>query len=186
MKTFLSLVALTVLVSAFAFAQVGGGASAVALGIFTVGTALEISPSDGDFGDLAPGTTYQIAADGSLTPPDAGGNTEAVPVLWEIAGQPGASVLITFSLPPFFEGGGAGGGGARVPYSAGVQSGGWSDAAFAVGDPYNPIDPRVPNTIFLIAGGAAVQVGGVIAVPNGTPDDDYEAQFILTAAYTGL
>lgn len=186
MKTFLSLVAMTVLVSAFALAQVGGGASAAALGAFTVGTELAISPSDGDFGDLAPGTTYTITADGSITPADAGGNTEVTPVLWELEGQPGASVLITFALPAYFEGDGLGGGGVRVPYSVGVQSAGWSDASFAVADPYNPIDPRVSNTIFLIAGGAAVQLGGVIAVPNGTPATDYEAQFVLTAAYTGL
>lgn len=162
------------------------GVSAVAVGSFSVGAQLFISPSDGDFGDLSPGVTYAITADGSITPPDAAGNTEVTPVIWEIEGQPGANVLISFALPPYFEGDGIGGGGARVPYAAGIQSGGWSDATFTVAEPYNPIDPRVPNTIFLVAGGAAVQLGGMIAVPSGVPETDYETQVVLTAAYTGL
>ena len=186
MKSFLSLVALTVLVSAFAVAQVGGGATAQAIGLFTVGTAIEIAGNDGDYGDLVPGTTYTVEADGAMTPADAGGLVEVTPVNFEITGQPGGNVLVTIGLPPYFEGGGIGGGGVRIPYSVGVQSGGWSDAAFALGDPYNPFDPRVPTVMTLIAGTADVQIGGIIAVPIGTPDDDYEGQFQLTASYTGL
>ncbi len=187
MRMKLLLVSIALFTIAFsAAAQVGNGISSTALAVFEVGAILEISPTDGDFGDLLPGVTYQIAADGSLTPPDGAGNTEAIPVLWEISGQQGANVLLTFSLPPFFEGGGVGGGGVHVPYFAGLQSAGWADASFSAGDSYNPIDPRVPGTISLIGGSAAVQIGGTVSVPAGTPDDDYEAQFVLTAAYTGL
>lgn len=180
-----TVIALLLCAATESYAQ-SAGVSAVALGSFSVGAQIFISPSDGDFGDLSPGVTYAITADGSITPPDAAGNTEVTPVIWEIEGQPGANVLITFGLPPFFEGDGIGGGGIRVPYAAGIQSGGWSDATFTVAEPYNPIDPRVPNTIFLVGGSAAVQLGGVIAVPNGAPDTDYESQVVLTAAYTGL
>jgi hypothetical protein len=184
MKTLLSLAALTVLVSAMAFAQ--GGQSSPTIATFTVGTELAISASEGEFLDLAPGTTYTISADGAMAPGDVAGEVEAVPILWELEGQPGAAVVVTFSLPSFFEGDGLGGGGVRIPYTVNTQSAGWSAEAFGLEEPYNPIDPRVPNTIFLIAGAAAVQLGGIISVPVGAPATDYEGQFVLTAAYAGL
>jgi hypothetical protein len=184
MKAILSLAVLTLLVSGLAFAQ--SGASAAALGSFDVGAGIEISPSDGAFGVLSQGTSYTVTADGQIAPANADGDVEVDPIIWEISGSPGANVLITFALPAYFEGAGIGGGGVLVPYSAGVQSAGWADATFAAGDPYNPIDPRVPNTIVLIAGEAAVQLGGIISVPATAPEETYEGQFVLTAAYVGL
>ncbi len=185
MKNVLFVAVLTVLVTGLALAQ--GGASAVALCAFTVSTELAIDVSDGDWGDLAPGTNYTITADGTITPADAGGSAEVGgPITWTITGQPGANVVVTFALPAFFEGDGIGGGGMRIPYSAGSQSAGWSSASFAVGDPYTPMDPRIANTITLIAGEADVQLGGFVNVPIGAPATDYEANFVLTAAYAGL
>lgn len=182
MKTLLSVIALTVLVSALAFSQSGGSAAADAT--FNVGTPLTITPAalPGDFGDLAPGTTYTVTADGLISPADVNGLTFVTPVEWNITGQIGANVAITFALPQYF----TSLTGARVPYSVNAQSAGWAELPFASGTPYNPIDPRVANTVTLLGiGSAEVQLGGILAVPVGA-DGLYTAQFILTAAYTGL
>jgi|WetSurMetagenome_2_1015567.scaffolds.fasta_scaffold377939_1 hypothetical protein len=180
MKQLLSVIAL-MLVAALAFGQSGGSSQNTAS--FNVGTPLSVLPAGfpGDFGDLAPGTTYTITADGSIAPADVNGLTEVIPVEWTLAGQSGANVQITFALPAYF----TSLTGARVPYAVNAQSAGWSAAPFAPGVAYNPIDPRVENTVTLIGGFAEVQLGGILAVPIGA-DGAYTAQFILTAAYTGL
>ncbi|MFN0158374.1 MAG: hypothetical protein ACKVRP_09930 [Bacteroidota bacterium] len=181
MKKILSLAMLTVLVSAMAFAQ--GGQSSATTALFSVGAELVVAATEGEFLDLSPGTTYTISADGAMAPADVAGEVEAVPILWELEGQPGAAVVITFSLPSFFEGEDQG---VRVPYTVNTQSAGWAAEGFALDEPYNPIDARVPNTIFLIGGVAAVQLGGILSVPVGAPAADYIGQFVLTAAYAGL
>jgi hypothetical protein len=180
MKQVLSVIAL-MLVAALAFGQTGGSAQNSAT--FNVGTPLTITPAaiPGDFGDLAPGTTYTITADGSIAPADVNGLTAVIPVEWTLAGQAGANVQISFALPAYF----TSFTGARVPYTVNTQSAGWASTPFAPGAPYNPIDPRVENTVTLIGGFAEVQLGGILAVPVGA-DGAYSAQFILTAAYTGL
>jgi hypothetical protein len=181
MKT-LSLFALALLVSTLGFAQSGGSVGVDAT--FVVGTPLTILPAGlpGDFGDLAPGTLYTIAADGTISPADVNGQTAVTPVEWNISGQIGANVAITFALPQYF----TSVSGARVPYTVNTQSAGWAELPFASGVPYNPIDPRVPNTVTLLGlGQAEVQLGGILAVPLGA-DGLYTAQFVLTAAYTGL
>lgn len=180
MKTLLSLVVVMVLVSSMAFSQSGGSAAVDA--VFTVGTALAIPVAvPGDFGDLAPGTTYTILSDGTISPADVNGQTVVFPVEWDLAGQSGANVAVTFALPPYF----TSLTGARVPYTVNTQSAGWSAFAYGAGSPYNPIDARVENSITLIGGTATVQLGGILAVPLGA-DGSYSAQFVLTAAYTGL
>jgi hypothetical protein len=180
MKTILSLIVVTVLVSSMAFSQSGGSAAVDA--VFNVSTPLAIPVAvPGDFGDLAPGTNYTILSDGTISPADAAGATFVVPIEWDLAGQPGANVAITFALPPYF----TSLTGARVPYAVNTQSAGWSAFPYGVGSPYNPIDPRVDNSITLIGGTATVQLGGLLNVPLGA-DGSYSAQFVLTAAYTGL
>ena len=183
MKTLFTFAVLTTLVSSLAFSQSGGSAAAEAT--FTVGTPLTLMPAalPGDFGDLVPGTTYTVAADGAISPPDAGGATVVTPVGWDIMGQRGANVEITFALPQYF----VSLTGSHVPYDVTPRSAGWAGMPFTTGLPYNPIDPRVPNTVTLVdsVGSASVQLGGVLALPLGA-DGLYTAQFILTAAYTGL
>ena len=183
MKTVLSMLAMVLLVSSLAFSQ--GGQSASTFSTFDVGFPLFVSALPGNFGTLAPGTAYTISADGNISPADVLGSTTEIPIEWDITGQAGANVLVTFSLPGFFTA--TAGTGARVPYSVTVQSAGWSSIPFVPGSPYNPIDPRVPNTMTLdaLSGGATVQLGGVLTVPVSA-SGNYEAQFVLTAAYTGL
>lgn len=182
MKTLFSVIALTVLVSALAFAQSGGSAATDAT--FNVGVPLTVVPaaSPGDFGDLAPGTIYTITPEGSIAPADVNGLLVVTPVGWSITGQLGANVAITFALPQYF----TSATGARVPYTVGTQSAGWAELPFAPGTPFNPIDPRVENSLTLLGVGTAeVQLGGILTLPIGA-DGLYTAQFILTAAYSGL
>jgi hypothetical protein len=161
------------------------GQSMPALATFEVEAAIDISATDGDFGTLAPGTQYTITADGSVTPMLTDGSTEVgQPILWEIAGVPGAQVSVSISMPAYFQGDDDG---FRVPYSVTATSAGWAPASFASGDLYNPFDPRVGTSLTLDLGGAAaVQLGGVISVPVGATAETYSAQFVLTAQATGL
>jgi len=184
MKTLISLFALTLLVATLGFAQSGGSAPATAT--FDVGTPMTVVAGlAGNFGQLAPGTLYTIAADGAISPLDVTGADYVFPLDWTITGQPGANVEITFGLPQYFTE--ISGAGARVPYTVNSQSAGWAGAPFQGGGvPYTPIDPRVPNSVTLLAGGTSdVQLGGILSVPLGA-SGTYEAQFVLTAAYTGL
>lgn len=180
MKTLISVVGLAILVSSLAFGQTGQSQTNTAS--FLVSTAIIVTPTPGDFGELLAGQTYSIAADGSIAP-DVGGVATVPSMLgWDIIGQPDASVLITFGLPTYFA---SDAGGAHVPYSVGPQSAGWAGTTFASGSPYNPIDPRIPNTITLTGGAATVQLGGTLAVP-ATANGGYTGTFVLTASYTGM
>jgi len=186
MKQLLLVLACAVLIPSLMFAQAGGSASNTAT--FNIGTPLTVAAgaTPGDWGELAPGTTYTISADGYIVPPDVNGLTE-VPqvVLWTITGQSGATVNISFALPPFF----ASATGANVPYSVNTMSAGWANTAFAAGTAYNPIDPRVVNSMTLVNNGvggeADVQIGGILNVPLGA-NGTYTGTFVLTAQYTGL
>lgn len=177
MKTLFAVVALAVMVSSFSYSQTGQSQTNNAQ--FTVTQAILVTAIPGDFGELLAGTTYTITADGSIAPDNGLGSVQ--PIEWDISGQPDASVLISFGLPSFF----ASPGNAHVPYSVNAQSAGWASTFIAPNSPYNPIDPRVPNTLTLIGGAATVQLGGVLAVP-ATANGVYTAQFVLTASYTGL
>jgi len=194
MKTLLSLAALTLLVSALAFAQTTNGTSAQGSARFELGdAALDVASSDGDWGILSPGTTYTITADGQISPLTAEGAYEVGGVLfWDIEGGTafGSPIQVTFTLPPFFTGDG-GTGFARIPYSVTATSAGWFNEEPAPGVYYQPIDPRVPNTVYLNDGGSAfIGLGGVLSIPANVPSADvnttYEGVFILTAAYTGF
>jgi hypothetical protein len=177
MKAFFSVLALAVLLSSLAYSQSGQSQTNTAQ--FTVTQAITVTAIPGDFGELLAGTTYTITPDGSIAPDNGFGSV--LPIEWDIVGQPDASVLISFGLPSFFSSPGS----AHVPYSVGAQSAGWAPSFIAPNTPYNPIDPRVPNTITLIGGAATVQLGGVLAVPSSA-NGVYSAQFVLTASYTGL
>jgi len=177
MKTLLSVFALVVLVTSLAFSQTGQSQTNTAT--FSVSQAILITAIPGDFGELLAGTVYTITPDGSIAPDNGIGSV--VPIEWDITGQVDASVLITFGLPAFFSSPGS----SHVPYTVNAQSAGWAGAFIAPNTPYNPIDPRVPNTITLIGGAATVQLGGILAVP-ATANGVYTAQFVLTASYTGL
>ena len=182
MKTLLLVLALAVVIPSLVFAQ--GGASAQNTATFDIGMPLTIdgATQPGVWGDLAPGTTYTITADGYINPPDVNGSTEiASAVLWTITGQTGATVNITFALPPFF----TSPTGPNVPYSVNTMSAGWAGTAFTAGSPFNPIDPRVLNSISLLGGEADVQIGGIVNVPLGATGT-YTGTFVLTAQYTGL
>ena len=97
MKTLLSFVVLMVLVSSMAFSQSGGSAAVDA--VFTVGTALAIPVAvPGDFGDLAPGTTYTILSDGTISPADVNGQTVVLPVEWDLAGAEQEQVILLYNL----------------------------------------------------------------------------------------
>ena len=177
MKTVLYVIALAMLVSSLGYAQTGQSMTNTAQ--FTVTQAISITALPGDFGELLAGTTYTITPDGSIAPDNGFGSV--VPIEWDVTGQVDASVLVTFGLPGFFTSPGS----AHVPYTVSEHSAGWAQAFIAPNAPYNPIDPRVPNTITLIGGAATVQLGGVLAVPV-TANGVYTAQFVLTASYTGL
>ena len=177
MKTLLSVFVLAVLVSSLAFSQTGQSQTNTAQ--FTVSQAISINALPGDFGELLAGTVYTITPDGSIAPDNGFGSV--IPIEWDILGQVDASVLISFGLPTFFSSPGS----AHVPYVVNAQSAGWAPAFIAPNTPYNPIDPRVPNTITLVGGAATVQLGGTLSVP-ATANGVYTAQFVLTASYTGL
>lgn len=177
MKTLYSVVALAVMMSSLAYSQTGQSQTNTAQ--FTVTQAISVTAIPGDFGELLAGQTYTVTPDGSISPDNGFGSV--IPIEWDINGQPDASVLVTFGLPSFF----ASAGSAHVPYSVGPQSAGWAGSFIAPNSPYNPIDPRVPNTLTLSGGFATVQLGGTVAVPT-TANGVYSAQFVLTASYTGL
>lgn len=177
MKKVLCAIGLVMLVVSLSFGQTGQSATNYAT--FTVSQGLSITAIPGDFGELLAGTVYTITPDGSITPDNGLGSV--VPIEWDITGQIDASVLITFGLPGFFSAPGA----SHVPYAVNAQSAGWAEAFIAPNTPYNPVDPRVPNTITLIGGAATVQLGGILSVPS-TAMGVYTAQFVLTASYTGL
>jgi hypothetical protein len=193
MKTLLSLAALTLLVSALAFGQTTNGTSAQASARFELGdAALDVEAVDADWGVLSPGTTYTITADGQISPLTAEGAYEVEPVAWVITGGTayGSPVQVSFTLPPFFTGDG-GTGFARIPYAVTATSAGWFNEDAAPGVYYTPMDPRVPNTVYLNDGGEAyIGLGGVLSIPANVPSADvnttYEGVFILTAAYTGF
>jgi len=177
MKTLLFVIALALLVPALALSQTG--ATAPAAGHFTVTTAISIFPTDGDFGELMAGVVYTIAPNGDCSPATT---IPVTPIEWDILGQANASVLVTIGLPAYF----ASGTGANVPYSVNAQSAGWWPTNFTGQATYNPIDPRLPNTVALDGGGnVTVELGGILAVP-ATANGDYTAQFVLTASYTGF
>ena len=142
-------------------------------------SAISITALPGSFGELLTGTVYTITPDGVITPDNVLG--AIVPIEWDIIGDVDSHVLITFGLPAFFSSPGS----SSVPYVVSGQSAGWAHGPIAPNSPYNPIDPRVPNTITLTGGAATVQLGGVLTVPRGA-NGPYTAQFILTASYTGL
>ena len=194
MKTLLSLAALTLLVSALAFGQATEGTSAQALVVVTLGGGdLLVAANDGEWGPLAPGTTYTITADGSVTPPQADAEFQ-VPQnpFWEITSSDagGAAVQITFALPPYFLPTDLGPG-PRMPYAALANSAGYfPDGSVEPGAPYTPFDPHVPYTLYLDAGGSAiVGLGGTVtipAIPGGDLAGEYTGTFIMTAAFTGF
>ena len=194
MKTILSLAALTLLVSMMAFGQNTEGTSAQALVVVTLGGGdLLVTAGDGEWGPLAPGTTYTITADGSITPPQADAEF-IVPQnpYWEISSTDagGAAVQVTFALPPYFLPTDLGPG-PRMPYSALANSAGWfPEGTVEAGAIYTPFDPHVPYTLYLDADGLGViGLGGVVtipAIPGGDLSSEYTGTFILTGAFTGF
>lgn len=166
MKKFAALaVVVALIVPAAAFAVTGTiQATANVLTPLSVSTDLRAL----DFGDVFPGVNKSIAY------------TDGTSGKWQIAGEAGAEVQMTFTLPTDLSDGTN-----NLPIAFGGTDAAWFDAD-AVGSAV-AFDPNGGSTEFLngTTGDGFVWLGGTVAPAAGQPAGAYSAVVSLDVVYTG-
>lgn len=144
-------------------------------------SSIVVTARDGIWDTLSSGVTYTVAADGSINPPTVNHSTKVVAsMLWLIRGEVGANVQVSFVLPRYF----TSPTGPNALYTVNARSAGWAGNPFTADSLCNLIEPRVENTVTLVNGQAAVQIGGTVSLPSQA-NGNYSGAIMLIVAYTG-
>jgi hypothetical protein len=153
------------LVPAAAFA-VTGTIQATANVLTPLSVSTDLRPLD--FGDVFPGVNKSI------------GFGDGTSGKWQIAGESGAEVQMTFTLPANLSDGTN-----NLPISFGATDAAYFDSD-AVGSAV-PFDPNGGSTEFLngTSGDGFVWLGGTVAPGPGQPAGGYSATVSLDVVYTG-
>ena len=182
MTRFLLLSAFALLIgsSTVAFAQ----SEATSLITVTVANPIGVFNVDGGWGVFSPGETYVITPGGFKNPPgpSEGGNVVVGPVGFELAGNSGSQVVVTFSLPSQL---------ISDDGNGGLGLSNWTYGWNYENDPTSPFaatGPIIGNAVTVGIGGSGASglfLGATVSAPAVAFAGEYTGHLIASAAYTG-